>query len=208
MNQPLLWRGESLCLAVERQRLLFFEKEGGEISLAFTKKQKIEMLAQYEQWLRESKAAFMLEYSRLTVAEVSALRAKVREVGGQAHVVKNTLLELALDRAGFEHKTLEGTTLIGFTGEDVAALAKVFHEVTRTSETLKLKGGFLDQRYISPDEVKMLAELPPLPMMRAQLLGVISAPATKLVRTLAEPARMIAAVIKAKSEQTAPVAAG
>lgn len=176
--------------------------------MAFTKKQKTEMLAQYEQWLRESKAAFMLEYSRLTVAEVSALRAKVREVGGQAHVIKNTLLELALDRAGFEHKGLEGTTLIGFTGEDVAALAKVFNEATRTSETLKLKGGFLDQRYISADEVKMLAELPPLPVMRAQLLGVISAPATKLVRTLAEPARMVAAVIKAKSEQAAPAVAG
>lgn len=176
--------------------------------MAFTKKQKTEMLAQYEQWLRESKAAFMLEYTRLTVAEVSALRAKVREAGGQAHVVKNTLLELALDQAGIDHKALEGTTLMGFTADDVAALAKVFHEAAKASENLKLKGGFLDRHYISPDEVKMLAELPPLPVVRAQLLGVISAPATKLVRTLAEPARMVAAVIKARSEQTTPATAG
>jgi len=97
---------------------------------------------------------------------------------------------------------------MGFTADDVAALAKVFHEAAKSSESLKLKGGFLDQHYISPDEVKMLAELPPLPVVRAQLLGVISAPATKLVRTLAEPARMVAAVIKAKSEQNAPAPAG
>jgi len=69
-----------------------------------------------------------------------------------------------------------------------------------------VKGGFLGKVIISETQVKALADLPPLPVMQATLLGVISAPATKLVRTLAEPARSMAAVVKAYSEK-APVAA-
>ena len=70
-----------------------------------------------------------------------------------------------------------------------------------------MKGGYLDGQAISARQVKSLAELPPLPVMRAQLLGVISAPATKFVRTLAEPARSVAGVLKAYSEKEAAPAA-
>jgi len=74
-------------------------------------------------------------------------------------------------------------------------------EYMRTSEFLKVKGGFLENRPMSADEVKALADLPPLPVMRARLLGVLQAPAAQLARTLAEPARQLAAVLKAYADR-------
>lgn len=167
--------------------------------MAFTKKEKDQILAQYQQWLNDSQAVFMLEYSRMSMKEIDGLRAKVREAGGRAHVIKNTLMELALKEAGID-QPLKGTTLAGFALQDVPALAKVFAEAVK-ADTFELKMGFLNQQKISAEQIKELAELPPLPVMRARVLGTILAPASQLVRTLAEPGRRIAAVLQAHNEQ-------
>lgn len=171
--------------------------------MAFTKKQKSEMLSQYSEWLKKSNAVFMVEYNNMTVKDVETLRAKVREAGGSAHVVKNTLFTKAFKEANIEYsEALVKTTMVGFAVEDAPAVAKVFAEAAKeSSEKYALKGGILDGVEISIDQIKALSDLPPLPVMRATLLGVLSAPASKLVRTLAEPARQIAAVVKARSEQ-------
>ncbi len=176
--------------------------------MAFTKKEKSEILANYESWLKNSQAVFVLEYTKLTMKDVDTLRAKVRDAGGQLHVVKNTLMGIALKNAGIQSKTLQGTCLCGFAVTDAPALAKVFADATKNSETLKLKLGFLSGQEITPASIKSLAEMPPLPVMRAKLLGLIQTPAGQLVRTLAEPARQMAYVVKAYSEKDAtPTAA-
>lgn len=176
--------------------------------MPFSKSQKTEMLDQYEEWVRKSQAVIMLEYNKMGMKEINNLRTKVRDAGSQVHVTKNTLLKLALEKTGYENlKQEEGTTLCGFAYGDAPALAKLLLDLTKNSEVFKIKGGFMDGRVLTPEEIKSLATLPPLPVMRATLLGVLSAPATKLVRTLAEPARQVAAVIKAHSEQSAAQAA-
>lgn len=176
--------------------------------MAFSKKHKQVLLAQYEEWAKKSQAIFVLSYSKMTMKDIDTLRAKAREAGAELHVVKNTLVAMALDNAGIQHgELLAGTSLMGFAMADAAALAKVLSESTAKSEIFAMKGGYLDRQPISAKQVKALAELPPLPIMRAKLLGVISAPATKLVRTLAEPARSMAGVIKAYSEKEAAPAA-
>jgi len=172
--------------------------------LAFSKKHKNLLLNQYEQWLNQSNAVFMLEFSGMNMKAIDELRSKTREAGGQAHIVKNTIMQLALKEAGFETSgDLVGTTLVGFSFGEAPELAKTFNDLAKSSEIFKIKGGFLDRRQISASDVKTLAELPPLPVMRARLLGMIQAPATQLVRTLAEPARQVAAVVKAYSEKEA-----
>ena len=171
--------------------------------MAFTKQEKSDILARYESWLKNSQAVFVLEYSKMTMKDVDTLRAKVRDAGGQLHVVKNTLMGLALKNVGIQSKTLQGTCLCGFAMTDAPALAKVFADATKNSEILKLKLGFLSGQEITAASIKSLAEMPPLPVMRSLILGVLNAPASKLVRTLAEPARQIAAVVKAYSEQGA-----
>ncbi|MBN8657419.1 MAG: 50S ribosomal protein L10, partial [Anaerolineae bacterium] len=98
---------------------------------------------------------------------------------------------------------LEKSTAISFAFSDPASTAKALTDATKGNEFVKVKGGFMAGKALNPAQVKALSDLPPLPVMRATLLGVLQAPAGKLVRTLAEPARGLAAVIKARSEQAA-----
>lgn len=170
--------------------------------MAFTKKHKGILQKQYEKWLKQSQAVFVLEYTKMNMKAVDTLRAKVRNAGGELHVVKNTLMNKALSNSGIESKTLVGTCLFGFAVNDVPALAKVVGDVTKNSEIFKMRGGYLSGRPISPENVKALADMPPLPVLRAKLLGLINTPASQLVRTLAEPARQMAYVIQTRSEQT------
>ncbi len=178
--------------------------------MAISKQRKEQLVAQYVEWLNQSQAMFVTEYVGLSMKQIDELRAKVRENGGEFHIVKNTLSKVAFDNVGLKlpQGLLEGSSAIVFTFKNAPEMAKIITDYARTSEFVKVKGGYLDRHYISPAEVTALAELPPLPVMRAQLLGTISAPASKLVRTLAEPARQVAAVIKAFAEKdTAPAAA-
>lgn len=176
--------------------------------MAITKTRKDDLIAQYADWAKRSQALFVTQYTGLNMKAVDELRAKVREAGGEFHVVKNTLASLALQQAGIDlpGEFFTGSTAICFAFKDAPATAKVMTEIAKASEFVTIKGGSLDKRAISADGVKALADLPPLPVMRAQLLGVLSAPASKLVRTLAEPARGLAAVFQAKVDAAQPAA--
>jgi large subunit ribosomal protein L10 len=172
--------------------------------LAFSKKHKAELQVQYSQWLEQSQAVFAASFTSVTVKEIETLRAKAREAGGELHVVKNTLITRSINEAGLpKSEAFEGTSLVGFAFSDPPALAKVLSEVaTKQSERFALKGGYLGKDLLSASQVKALADLPALPVMRARLMGLLNTPATQLVRTLAEPARRMAYVIKAHSEQS------
>lgn len=176
--------------------------------MAITKERKDELIAQYREWTNRSQALLVAEYTGMTMKDMDALRAKVREAGGEFHIVKNTLGNIALAEVGIaSEELLEGSTAVGFAFSDAPAVAKAITEFARTSQTLKIKGGFLDKKPMTAEGVKALAEMPPLPVMRAQLLGVLSAPASKLVRTLAEPGRSVAAVVRAYAERDSAPAA-
>jgi large subunit ribosomal protein L10 len=175
--------------------------------LAFTKKEKGDMTAQYKKWLGDSQAVFVLTYTKMNMKEIDAFRNKVRESNSEVHLVKNTLFQLALGAQGYSKASFfEGISLVGFAFNDAPALAKTFTDIAKGSDNFKVKGGYLGKELITDKQIKALADLPPLPVMRATLLGTISAPATKLVRTLAEPARSLAAVIKAYSDKAGTAA--
>jgi large subunit ribosomal protein L10 len=171
--------------------------------LAISKVRKNEIVDQYSEWINNSRAIFVAEYVGLTMKDIDELRKKAREAGGEFHIVKNTLGKVAFESLGMEIPAnfLDGSTAIGFAFEDAPAMAKAMAEFARTSDFLKIKGGYLNKQVIDAEAAKALAELPPLPVMRAQLLGTILAPASKLVRTLAEPARSLAAVMKAYADK-------
>ena len=171
--------------------------------MAISKQRKDELITHYIDWVSRSQALIVTEYSGLSMKQVDDLRSKVREVGGEFHIVKNTLGKVAFEQFGLPDpgKLLEGSTAIAFAFQDAPAMAKVFMEYGRTTDFIKIKGGYLAKSLMSPAQVRALAELPPLSVMRSQLLGVLLAPAGKLVRTIAEPARQVAAVLKAYAEQ-------
>jgi large subunit ribosomal protein L10 len=190
---------ESLCQAVARQRLFL---KGGEGTLAISKEKKNELVDQYGEWIDKSQTLILTEYIGLTMKDMDELRGNIRDIGGEFHIIKNTLSKLAFDNAGLSYSDdiFEGTTAISFAFDDPPALAKAMTDYAKSSDFLKIKGGYLEKEEISVESIKSLAELPPLPVLRAQLLSMIMSPASKLAMTLAEPGRQIAAVIKAHAE--------
>lgn len=171
--------------------------------MAITKEHKNELVAQYTEWSHRSEGLFLTEYSGMNMKQIDELRAKVREAGGEYHIVKNTLNKVALKAAGMAvpEDLFHGSSAVVFAFKDAASLAKILTDYGRTVEFVKVKGGYLDGRPITAEQVRALADMPPLPVIRAQLLGVLLAPASKLVRTLAEPARSLAGVIQAYADK-------
>jgi large subunit ribosomal protein L10 len=182
-----------------------FLLKGGERTLAISKQRKDELVSQYVKWVNQSQALVVTEYLGMSMKQVDDLRTKVRDAGGEFHIIKNTLGEVAFKQAGLKlpPKLLEGSSAVVVAFKDAPGMAKVVKDYARTSEFFKVKGGYLEKSPMSAAEVVSLADLPPLPVLRAQLLGTIMAPASKLVRTLAEPARQLAAVIKAYADKDA-----
>lgn len=176
--------------------------------MAISKQHKEEVLADYADWMKRSHAVILVEYTGAKMKDLDSIRAKIRETGGEFHIVKNTLARRAFKDNGMEvpEDYLLKSTAISFAFTDPASTAKALADATKGSEFVKVKGGFMAGKALNAVQVKALAELPPLPVVRAQLLGVLQAPAGKLVRTIAEPARGLAAVVKAFAEK-APVAA-
>jgi large subunit ribosomal protein L10 len=173
--------------------------------LALSKDRKQAILAQYEEWLSKSEAIFVTEYSGLTMPDFDELRKRIREAGGEFHIVKNTLGKRAFQSAGIEvpDSFLVGSTAMGLAFSDAPGVAKAIADFAKDKEAVKIKGGFLGKQSMAAADVARLATLPPLPVVRAQLLAMLNTPATQLTRLLAEPGRRVAQVLKAYADKPA-----
>ena len=171
--------------------------------MAITKQRKEELVAQYVDWMNQSQAIVLTEYTGLSMKDIDELRSSIRDVGGEFHIVKNTLGKVAFDQVGLEYSEdlLVGSTAAAFAFEDAPGLAKALMDFVKETDFIKIKAGYLEGNFLGADEIKSLAALPPLPVMRAQLLGLLMAPASKLARTLAEPARQVATVLQAYADK-------
>ena len=176
--------------------------------MAFTKQEKEQIVERYRERLAKSEAIFVLSYEKMRMPEVNVARARLREAGAELHIVKNRLFKRVLDEYGYSYDDSfwEGNNAVVFAPEDAPATAKFVADIAKENASFAIRGGYLDKAFLDAKRVAALAELPTLPVMRAMLLGTILAPASKLVRTIAEPARGLAAVIRANSEKQ-PVAA-
>lgn len=176
--------------------------------MAFLRKEKESIVQKYTGWIDKSKAVFILSYTKMDMPVIDDVRAKLRETEAEMHVVKNRLFKLALDQKGltYDQNFWEGNHIVAFAFDDAPSVAKIMKEIAKGKEIFKLRAGYLDANPIQPQQIIALADLPTLPVMRAMLLGTILAPASQMVRTLAEPGRGLATVIKANSDKQ-PVAA-
>lgn len=168
------------------------------------KAEKTELINALVQKVNESPFLFVVDYTGLTVPRWEELRKRLRGAGAEIHVFKNTFVKKAADKAGYPEDL--GTVLTGqsavVTGEkDVCAAAKVMKTFAKEFEKPKLKGGVLDGAFLTADGINSLAELPSKEVLQATLLGVLNAPASKLVRLLNEPAASLARALKAKGDK-------
>jgi large subunit ribosomal protein L10 len=173
--------------------------------LALTKERKSELVKEYRELFSKSQALVLANYRGLPMGELSALRGKVREANGEFHITKNSLTAIALKEAGLPApgEFFEGPTAIGFAFGDAPAVAKAIVDFAKDSQFVTVKGGLLGDRVLTSQDVEALASLPPLPVLRAQLLGLISAPASRLAGVVAGGVRQIVNVVKAYADQDA-----
>ncbi|HVN63702.1 MAG TPA: 50S ribosomal protein L10 [Candidatus Binataceae bacterium] len=153
--------------------------------------------------------ALVAEYRGITAAESTEFRRRLRAVRGEMRVAKNTLVRRAIKDTGY---TALDTHLGGQVGvilsyEDPVELAKTVTSFKELGDKLKVRGAVLGGRALSPAELQELASLPPREIVLAQLLGLLNAPATRLVRLLNEPGSALARVIDAIGKKNGPGAA-
>ena len=160
--------------------------------------QKREFVDQLAAVFAETSMVVVSRNDGLTVADVTALRVKMREAGAQYKVAKNRLAHLALEGTRFDglKPMLKGPTALAWS-QDPVAVAKVAVEFAKTNEKFVLVGGALGTQMLDASGVKALAELPSLDQLRAKLLGLIQAPATKVAGVLQAPAGQLARVFAA-----------
>jgi large subunit ribosomal protein L10 len=152
--------------------------------------------------LNASPFVFITDYTGLRVDQFSELRVRLAGAGARCHVVKNTFLRRAAKDAGLpELGDLKGQTAIIVGDKDVAADAKVVKTFVAEFQKPVVKLGVIDKSVVSSDEIKAIADLPAREILLAQLLGVLQAPASRLVRTLNEPASSLARLLSAKAEK-------
>ena len=152
--------------------------------------------------LNASPFVFVTDYTGLRVDQFSILRTRLFEAGAECKVVKNTFLRRAMSEAGLPDISadLKGQTAIVMGEKDVAAVAKALKTFVGENKKPEIKIGVIDNAVVSADQINAIADLPSREALLAQLLGVLLAPASKLVRTLNEPAASLARVLKAKAE--------
>jgi large subunit ribosomal protein L10 len=158
--------------------------------------------------LNASPFLFVADYTGLKVAQFAELRTRLWGAGARCHVVKNTFLRRAAKEAGLpELGELRGQTAIVVGEKDVAAAAKVLKNFTAEFKKPEVKTGIVDKLVVSSEQIKAIADLPSREVLLATLLGVLNAPASKLVRVLNEPASSLARLLKAKAEKDGTPAA-
>jgi large subunit ribosomal protein L10 len=172
---------------------------------------KAELVTTMHQVFKDTGLVVVAHNAGMVAAQSAEFRKKVKEAGGSVKVVKNNLAKLALKDTEFAGITglFKGPTVLAYSKDPIAA-AKAASAYAKTNDKLVIIGGAMGSTILDAKGVKALAELPSLDELRAKLIGLLNAPATKIARTVAEPGAMLARVIQAKAAsvegQEAPAA--
>src|ERR687888_866484 len=169
------------------------------------RQEKEVIVAELAERLRQTQTLIVADYRGLTMKEIDALRTRLLEHGARFSVVKNTLTRRAAEVAGSDAvlALLEGPTAIAFleSDGDPVAVAKALADAARETRVLEVRGGILDGKAITEEEVKNLATLPPLETLRGQVLGAVAAPLITVVGLFAAPLRDLVGLIDARIAQ-------
>lgn len=170
--------------------------------MAISKERKRDLISQYKSLAESNSAMILTNYSGLNVKQIETLRSQIRESGGEFHIIKNTLAEIAFKEIDvtLPEGALDGPTAIGFASEDAVDVAKAIVELSKDADVLSIKGAIIDGSLFNSRQVLQLAELPPIPVVRAQLLSLIQTPAGNVARALASSVRQVVNVLNAYSD--------
>ena len=163
---------------------------------------KAELVTSLHGVFKDAGAVVVAHYAGMTVAQMTDYRKRMAEAGGKVKVAKNKLAQLALkdtDAAGISD-LFKGQTVIAYSKDPIAA-ARIATKYAKDNDKLVILGGSMGKTVLDAKGVKALADLPSLDELRAKLIGLLNAPATKIARTVKEPGGKLARVIQAKAAQ-------
>ena len=160
--------------------------------------QKADLVDQLKQVFTETSVVVVTRNLGLSVAQSTDLRLKMRDAGAQFKVAKNRLALIALDGTRYQPigDLLKGPTALATSGDPVAA-AKVAVDFAKTNDKLEIVGGAMGDTVLDVEGIKALAALPSLDELRAKIVGLVQAPASKIARTVAEPGAQLARIFAA-----------
>jgi large subunit ribosomal protein L10 len=169
------------------------------------KEDKERVVAELTERLRSTDTLLVADYRGLTMPQIDALRTRLIESGARFTVVKNTLTRRAAEAAGSDAllTLLEGPSAIAFleADGDMVAAAKALADSARETRVLAIRGGVLQGRTMTAAEVESLATLPPIDILRGQVLGAIIAPLSALQGLVTAPLQNLYGLIEARIEQ-------
>ena len=169
------------------------------------KEDKERVVAELTERLRTSDTLIVADYRGLTMTQIDDLRGKLLEHGARFAVVKNTLTRRAAEAAGADAllALLEGPTAIAFleSGGDPVAVAKALADAARDTRILAIRGGLLEGRPMEATEVDSLAKLPPMDILRGQVLGAVTAPLMTIIGLFTAPLQDLYGLVDARIEQ-------
>jgi len=165
--------------------------------------EKASLVSELSEKLKQSPFVLVADYQRMKVGHFSELRNRLGPAGAEVHVVKNSFLKRAMIDSGFADVSdkLVGQTAVVTGEKDLAPVAKVLKRFATEFKVAALKIGLVDRGILSAAELEQIADLPTREALQAQLLGLLLAPATRLVRVLNEPGSALARLLKAKAEK-------
>lgn len=160
--------------------------------------EKADLVAALNAVFNETEVVVVTRNLGLTVAQSTELRGKMRDAGATYKVSKNRLAKIALKDTRYEpiSDLLTGPTALATSSDPVAA-AKVAVEFAKTNDKLEIVGGAMGDTVLDVNGVKALATMPSLDELRAKIVGLVNAPATKIARTVKEPGAQLARVVGA-----------
>lgn len=161
---------------------------------------KRELVTSLHDVFKDTGVVVVAHNTGLVAAQSADLRKRVKEAGGVVKVAKNNLVKLALKDTNAEgiSDLMKGPTVLAYSKDPIAA-AKVAVKYAKENDKLVILGGAMGTNVLDANGVKALAELPSLDELRAKLIGLLNAPATKIARTVQEPGAKLARVIQAKA---------
>jgi len=168
------------------------------------KREKERVVADLVERLRESDTLIVADYRGLSMPEIDGVRTEVLKHGARFTVVKNTLTKRAAEEAGVPElvELLDGPTAIAFVGDgDMVGVAKALNDTARRTRILSLRGGILQGKPMSAEQVRDLASLPPAEVLRGQVLGAIVAPLDAIAGFINAPLQNLVGLIDARIEQ-------
>lgn len=154
-------------------------------------KLKEQQVSEYVEKIGKAKSFVLVDYRGLNVAEDTAMRSEMRKAGVEYKVIKNRLVLRALNNAGIEgfDKALEGPTAIAISYEDAVAPAKIVVDNVKKTNKIAVKGGVVEGKVLSVNEINAVAAIPSKPVLVAQLLGMLQSPIRSLAVAMSEIAK-------------------